>query len=243
MKATLLLPALLAGAIVAAAAGLAARGDSTRTTTVVAPSGTRPAAAVSPFALTPSQLYRRAAPGVVHVRAGGRATCAGFAVDRRGDVVTAARTLAGGRPVTVSFGADGRGQTRRARVVGRDRDGDVAVLRVDPAGIDLHPLPLGDSAGVAVGDPTYAIGNPLGLDRTLTTGVVSAVRRRAIETDAALSAGSFGGPLLDARGQVIGIALRRQGANRGIGFAVPSNTAKRAVAAALGGSYTIVTRR
>jgi putative serine protease PepD len=240
MKATLLLPALLAGAIVTAAAGLAG-GGSTRTTTVVAPSGARPAAGVAPFAVTPSQLYRRAAPGVVHVRAGGRSGGAGFAVDRRGDVVTAARTVAGGRPITVSFGADGRAQTRRARLVGGDRAGDVAILRVDPRGLDLHPLPLGDSAGVAVGDPTYAIGDPLGLDRTLTTGVVSAIGRRAIETDAALNPGSFGGPLLDARGQVIGIALRRQGANRGIGFAAPSDVAKRAVAAARGGSYTIVT--
>jgi S1-C subfamily serine protease len=121
--------------------------------------------------------------------------------------------------------------------------------------VALHPLGFADSSTVAVGDATFAIGNPFGLDRTLTTGVVSAVARRisapngfsighAIQTDAALNPGNSGGPLLDDRGQVIGINSQittgsavnaSQTSNSGIGFAVPSNTAKRVVAALIQG--------
>jgi putative serine protease PepD len=138
-------------------------------------------------------------------------------------------------------------------VVGTDPSTDVAVLQFDPHGIPLHPLSFADSSSVAVGDATFAIGNPFGLDHSLTTGVVSAVARQigapngvsisqAIQTDAALNPGNSGGPLLDDRGRVIGISSQivsgsvgGQGSNSGIGFAVPSNTAKRVAAALVHG--------
>ena len=128
-------------------------------------------------------------------------------------------------------------------MIGKDPDTDLAVLSVNPEEVDLHPLPLGDSAAVRVGDPTVAIGNPFGLERTLTTGVVSALQRRitapsgfaiedVIQTDAAINPGNSGGPLLDAAGRVIGvnsqIATGGEGAagSVGIGFAVPVATVK-----------------
>jgi putative serine protease PepD len=127
--------------------------------------------------------------------------------------------------------------------VGKDPDTDLALLRVEPDGLDLRPLDLGSSASVQVGDPTVAIGNPFGLEQTLTTGVVSALQRRltapsgfqiddVIQTDAALNPGNSGGPLLDAAGRVIGINSQIAtgggdgNGNVGIGFAVPVNTAK-----------------
>ena len=131
-----------------------------------------------------------------------------------------------------------------AKPLGKDLDTDLALLRVDPDGLDLKPLELGDSGTVQVGDPTVAIGNPFGLERTLTTGVVSALQRRltapsgftidnVIQTDAALNPGNSGGPLLDAAGRVIGINSQiatgggdSAGGSIGIGFAVPVNTAK-----------------
>jgi S1-C subfamily serine protease len=132
--------------------------------------------------------------------------------------------------------------TVAARVVGKDPDTDLAVLSVNPRGIGLHPLALGDSKAVRVGDPTVAIGNPFGLDRTLTTGVVSAKQRRitapsgfsidnVIQTDAAINPGNSGGPLIDATGRVIGINSQIATAagaagNVGIAFAVPVDTAK-----------------
>jgi S1-C subfamily serine protease len=127
--------------------------------------------------------------------------------------------------------------------MGKDADTDLAVLAVNPEEAKLHPLPLGDSRAVRVGDPTVAIGNPFGLERTLTTGVVSALQRRitapsgfaiedVIQTDAAINPGNSGGPLLDAAGRVIGVNSQiatGEGSNGsvGIGFAVPSSTVKR----------------
>ena len=144
--------------------------------------------------------------------------------------------------MTVQF-ADKK--TATARIVGQDRSTDLAVLRVDTSGLDLHPLALGDSKAAQVGDPTIAIGNPFGLERTLTTGVISAVQRRikapngfaidnVLQTDAAINPGNSGGPLLDATGRVIGInsQIETGGSgtgNVGIGFAVPIDTAKRII--------------
>jgi S1-C subfamily serine protease len=135
-------------------------------------------------------------------------------------------------------------RTVSAKPLGKDLDTDLALLRVDPQGLDLQPLELGDSSTVEVGDPTVAIGNPFGLERTLTTGVVSALQRRltapsgleienVIQTDAALNPGNSGGPLLDASGRVIGINSQiASGGDRGsvgIGFAVPVDTAKEVI--------------
>jgi S1-C subfamily serine protease len=140
--------------------------------------------------------------------------------------------------VTVTLDGD---TTREARVIGKDDSTDLAVLQIEADGLDLRPLRLGDSDAIEVGDPTVAIGNPFGFDRTLTTGVVSALQRRitapdgytiddVIQTDAAINPGNSGGPLIDASGRVIGInsqiATGGSTGSVGIGFAVPSNTAR-----------------
>ena len=132
----------------------------------------------------------------------------------------------------------------QAKILGRDRSTDLAVLKVDPKGLELKPLILGSAKDVEVGDPVVAIGNPFGLDRTLTTGVVSAKQRQiqglvagfrisdVIQTDAAINPGNSGGPLIDAGGRVIGIntQIATDGStpgNVGIGFAVPIDIARK----------------
>jgi putative serine protease PepD len=163
----------------------------------------------------------------------------GFVTDKRGDIVTNDHVIAGGSDIRISFGDDSR--TYPAKVVGEDPSTDVAVLRVDAPQSMLHPLAFAASSDMQPGDPVYAIGNPFGLERTMTAGIVSAVGRdiqapdgrtipNAIQTDAAINHGNSGGPLLDSSGQVIGIASQIQGgtvdANVGVGFAVPGNTAR-----------------
>jgi S1-C subfamily serine protease len=228
----------------------------TRTVVEPAPLG----AAASPVgeragALTVREIYRRDAPGVVFVRARSVqagdspfdfaqrtenvATGSGFVIDEDGHLLTNAHVVAGATDVRVTF-SDQR--TVGARVVGKDEDTDLAVLEVEPDGLHLEPLTLGESRSVQVGDPTVAIGNPFGLDRTLTTGVVSAKQRRitapsgfsidnVLQTDAAINPGNSGGPLIDATGRVIGVNSQiatagGSGGSVGIGFAVPIDTAK-----------------
>jgi len=132
-----------------------------------------------------------------------------------------------------------------AKILGKDESTDLALLKVDPAGMHLVPLQLGSSSAVQVGDPAVAIGNPFGLERTLTTGVISAVHRPiqapngfqiddAIQTDAPINPGNSGGPLIDATGKVIGInsQIETGGSGNGsigIGFAVPIDTAKKII--------------
>jgi len=141
--------------------------------------------------------------------------------------------------VTVSFE---KGKTVEAQVVGKDPSNDLAVLKISTDGLTLHPLTLGDSSSAQVGDPVYAIGNPFDLERTLTTGVISALQRQitapngftidnVLQTDAPINPGNSGGPLLDAAGRVLGINSQIEtggsgGGSVGIGFAVPINTAK-----------------
>jgi S1-C subfamily serine protease len=219
-----------------------------------------PALAVSAAggALSAREIYRRRAPGVVFVRAqtlrtgsspfdlDGDAqesvsTGSGFVIDEEGLILTNAHVVESATDIEVTFSDR---HTVSASAVGSDPDTDLAVLRVRGQEDDLHPLELGDSSTVQVGDPTIAIGNPFGLERTLTTGVVSALQRRltapsgftiedVIQTDAALNPGNSGGPLLDAAGRVIGInsqiASSNGGGNVGIGFAVPVNTAKQVI--------------
>jgi S1-C subfamily serine protease len=210
-------------------------------------------------ALGAREIYRRDAPGVVFVRAQTlrtdptpfdvfntaeptEATGSGFVIDEDGLILTNAHVVAAATSVQVTFSDS---HTVSAKPVGKDLDTDLALLRVDPDGLDLEPLELGDSETVQVGDPTVAIGNPFGLERTLTTGVVSALQRRlsapsgftienVIQTDAALNPGNSGGPLIDASGRVIGINSQiatggDPGGAVGIGFAVPVNTAKEVI--------------
>jgi S1-C subfamily serine protease len=172
-----------------------------------------------------------------------RALGSGFVIDRAGDIVTNYHVVRGATSIQVSFSDNER---YRARLVGTDPSTDIAVLKVHVQANALRALPLGDSDAVRVGDQVIAIGNPFGLDRSVTAGIVSAVQRRieapnnlsighVIQTDAALNHGNSGGPLLDAQGEVIGVNAQietggtSQG-NVGIGFAIPVNTVKNVVA-------------
>ena len=161
----------------------------------------------------------------------------GFVYDNEGHIVTNDHVVQGATAVKVTF-ADG--STHEATVVGTDPSTDLAVLKVDAAAGKLHPLTLANSDDVAVGDGVVAIGSPCGLAGTLTTGVVSALDRTidgtngysipgAIQTDAAINHGNSGGVLLNMRGEVIGVTSQiesESGGNVGIGFAIPSSTAR-----------------
>jgi S1-C subfamily serine protease len=202
---------------------------------------------------TVNEIYRKDSPGVVLVESrrsaqaspadpfgqpgGGTATGSGFVIDEDGHIVTNAHVVDGAESVQVTLGEDG--ESFDADVVGADPSTDIAVLQVDAPDDQLHPLTLGDSGSVEVGDPVVAIGNPFGLDRTVTAGIVSALQREirspngftindVIQTDAPINPGNSGGPLLDANGRVIGVNSQIEASggngNVGIGFAVPIDT-------------------
>jgi S1-C subfamily serine protease len=248
----------VAGAVVEAAFGDSS--DSTASASTVASATRSPASSPRPAsasdALTPEQLYRRDAPGVVVITATATQTVpgtfftpptrqqvsslgSGFVIDGKGDIVTNDHVVAGATTLRVGFSGTA---TYPAKVVGADASTDLAVVRVDAPTSALHPLALADSGLIQVGDPVYAIGNPFGLDRTLTAGIVSATGRdiqspnglsigHAIQTDAAINHGNSGGPLLDRHGRVIGVNAQLEngmssGGNVGVGFAVPSNTVR-----------------
>jgi S1-C subfamily serine protease len=250
-----------AGAAVGIVEGLDLGGGGKTSTTVVqqAPlGGSDNASNDSSSGLTAGDIYKRDAPGVVFVRSQivqrtqspfnfglpqeqrGEATGSGFVIDKSGTILTNAHVVNGASKVNVQF-ADK--QSVAAKVLGKDESTDLALLKVDPEGLKLTPLTLGSSNGVQVGDPAIAIGNPFGLERTLTTGVISAIKRTiqapnnfqiddALQTDAPINPGNSGGPLIDATGRVIGInsqiATGGSGSTGsvGIGFAVPIDTAK-----------------
>jgi S1-C subfamily serine protease len=172
---------------------------------------------------------------------GGTATGSGFVIDTEGHLLTNNHVVENANRITVKLGSSERSYP--AKVVGADPSTDVALLEVDVPADQLHPLTLGDSSKVEVGDPVVAIGNPFGLDRTVTSGIVSALQRQieapagfsishVIQTDAAINPGNSGGPLIDAQGEVIGINSQIEtgggssGGNVGIGFAIPINTAR-----------------
>ncbi|WP_320672489.1 S1C family serine protease [Patulibacter defluvii] len=248
---------VLCSAAVAGGAGgavlVAAVAPDGRTTTVTqaaaVTAASRPVADTGGTALSAREIYQRSKDAVAFVTAAGgqgTATGSGFVVSADGYVVTNEHVIDGARRVTVEIGDR---KAVPARVVGVDASTDVALLKVDSGGTRLPVLSLGDSTSVQVGDATYAIGNPYGLDRTLTTGVISALHRSiqspngyaindVLQTDAALNPGNSGGPLLDAGGRVIGVnsqiatsssASGGEGGNTGVGFAVPSSTVARVV--------------
>jgi S1-C subfamily serine protease len=207
---------------------------------------------------TVHEIYSKVGPGVAFIQArvqqsssslipgggsgSGTATGSGVALDKRGYVLTNAHVVEGGTNVTVRFGKQ---DPVDAKIVGRDPSTDLAVLKVDPSKTKLSPLQLGDSNKVQVGDPAIAVGNPFGLDNTVTTGIISALQRsidapngfsidHVIQTDASINPGNSGGPLLDASGKVVGINAQIEtggGGNGsvGIGFAIPIDTAKQVV--------------
>ena len=189
-----------------------------------------------------SAVYAAASPAVVSVRTGGGAGT-GFLIDDGGKIVTNAHVVGDSERVTVRFGED---ESHDAEVLGTDPSSDLAVVSIDPDDLPggVKPLRFADSRSVRVGDAAIAIGNPFGLDRTATEGIVSGIGRHiaapngfsideVIQTDAPINPGNSGGPLLDAAGRVIGvnaqIATGGSSGNVGIGFAVPSNTARQVV--------------
>jgi len=254
--------ALVGGAVVAvviaAAGGLGSESKSITTiqSAPIAPSN----ASQQSAGLTPHEIYVRDAPGVAFVtstvvqqsespfnlfgggsesKSQGEDTGSGIVIDANGTILTNWHVVENAVKVTVSFE---KGKTVEAQVVGKDPSNDLAILRIPTDGLTLHPLTLGDSSAVQVGDPVLAIGNPFDLERTLTTGVISALQRQitapngftidnVLQTDAPINPGNSGGPLLNALGQVIGINSQIETGGSGdgsvgIGFAVPINTAK-----------------
>jgi S1-C subfamily serine protease len=270
MKSTLRTPfasALLGGAVVAAFFAIAISAGwidskTTTTTTTSAPLTAPVSSKESGDTNTVNQIYSHDGPGVAFIesteapeesaaplspfggeeesRGGGIATGSGFLIDNEGHILTNNHVVEGATKVEVRLGSS---QTEHeAKVVGADPATDVALLKVDVSASQQHPLSLGNSAKVQVGDPVVAIGNPFGLDRTVTAGIVSALQRQiqapngfsishVIQTDAAINPGNSGGPLIDSEGRVIGINSQIQtgggnDGNVGIGFAVPINTAR-----------------
>ena len=205
-------------------------------------------------AFDPSAIYQREAPGVVTIIStgldgGGESGLgSGFVISGSGEIATNAHVVTSGEgaairkadQVYVRFKDDNQVP---ARIVGFDPFSDVALLRVDPAGLTLRPLPLGSARDLAVGAPVAAIGSPFGEDQSLSIGVISALDRSiqsltgfatvgAIQTDAAINHGNSGGPLLDGRGRVLGINAQIQtssGEGSGVGFAVSVDTVKRSL--------------
>jgi S1-C subfamily serine protease len=209
----------------------------------------------------PKAIYDREAPGVVTVislfeggnldalgQQGGGGVGSGFVLNGEGEVATNAHVVTTGegddaqraQEVYVEF-ADGN--TVDAEIVGTDPNADIALLKLDPEGLKLEPLPLGESSSVEVGEPVAAIGSPFGEQQSLSVGVISAVDRSiasltdfrisgAIQTDAAINPGNSGGPLVDAEGRVIGVNQQiksTSGGGEGVGFAVPVDVVKRSI--------------
>lgn len=207
------------------------------------PSGT---ATIGDGGISVGEVYRQDAPGVVSVDVTssqlGPGGGSGFVLDETGHIVTNQHVVDGAENISVRFAGGAR---KTAEVVGEDPSTDVAVIRVDAPRSLLEPLTLGDSDALGVGEPVVAIGNPLNVGISVTTGIVSGLGRpieapndytisNAVQTDAAISSGNSGGPLLDARGVVIGInsqvaSAGDQGVAQGVGFAVPINTARDSV--------------
>ena len=192
-----------------------------------------------------SDVYERVHRGVVKITTGnGLGT--GIVLDNRGDILTNDHVVEGASRLNVSFDSN---VSRSAKLIGTDPSDDLAVVKIDASGLDLHPLTLGDSTGVKVGDTVYALGNPFGYTNSFSEGIVSGLDRsmtapngftigHAIQTDAAINPGNSGGPLLDANGQVVGINAQiasngqtagGEGQNNGVGFAIPVDTAKAVV--------------
>ncbi len=261
-----------AAAAAAAIAFLVPHGTTTRVVEPVGGGAAKLASNATP-SLTLHQVYEKDAPGVVAIRAsstprssafgafggeGGESgaegggegarrtdTGTGIVISSRGLILTNEHVVDGAGEITVAL--DGQSaHTRRAKVLTENRSTDLAVLQIETGGLALHPLTLADSSNVQVGEGVVAIGNPFGLNWTLTNGVVSALGRHiqapdgsgisgAIQTDAALNPGNSGGPLINAAGEVIGVNSQiastgsssgSQGGSVGVGFAISSNTVK-----------------
>jgi S1-C subfamily serine protease len=260
--APLLIAAVVGGGV--ALAGAEATGllddEANTVETVGTAESSAPAAFSENDRLSVGEIYRRSGPGVVQIRTTSTQTVepdplnpfgfpeeqqqqalgSGFVIDKSGRIVTNYHVVQGADTIEVGFS---NRDTVKARVVGTDPSTDLAVLKVDVDARALTPLRLGDSDRIRVGDSVVAIGNPLGLERSVTAGIVSALHRPltapdnftiddVIQTDAAINSGNSGGPLIAANGRVIGVntaiatGSTGAGGNIGIGFAVPINTVR-----------------
>ena len=267
-----IVPALLAGiAALALSFGVAACGGSdssgtgsavatTTTTTTASDSATGRPVLAQGTGFDPQAIYSEAAPSVVTIlsiigdaadpTSAGQGS--GFVINDNGEIVTNAHVVTdateagGGQPINeadevyVEFGD--RNQVP-ADILGIDPNADVALIKVDPDGLDLNPIELGDSDSIQVGAPVAAIGSPFGQEQSLSVGIVSATDRSidsltqfkidgAIQTDTSINPGNSGGPLIGSDGKVIGIDQQintTSGGNEGVGFAVPINLVKRSI--------------
>jgi S1-C subfamily serine protease len=257
--------ALLGGALVAVVGLIAVsagwvKSEASTTTTLAAPLAAPVVSKSGDESNVVNQIYRSDGDGVAFIESdlapqesetlspfgesesegGGTATGSGFVVDAEGHVLTNNHVVEGAERIRVKLGASDTAHS--ATVIGADPATDLALLKVDAPAGQLHPLTLGHSAEMEVGDPVVAIGNPFGLDRTVTSGIVSALQRQiqapngfsisnVIQTDAAINPGNSGGPLINAEGEVIGINSQIEtggggNGNVGIGFAIPIDTAR-----------------
>jgi putative serine protease PepD len=209
------------------------------------------------------EVYKALAPGVAYITTVSRfetffgeeveqesGNGSGSVIDDKGHILTNHHVVEGASKLTVSFGGD---KVFPATLIGGDPDTDLAVIKIDPPKEGLRIVPFGDSDSLVVGQKVLAIGNPFGLDRTLTTGVISGLQRpirarnnrpidAAIQTDASINPGNSGGPLLDKNGRMIGInsqILSRSGGSVGVGFAIPVNTAKRIIPQLIENGYVV----
>jgi putative serine protease PepD len=269
MVGALLVAALAGGTVAVVGAALVGTGEHTTTIREIVQQEPLSQSDVSQAdqgrRLTVRDIYKLDAPGVVQVTTTTkvklpqtdwfgnpfgipgtdvqRSLGSGFVIDKAGYIVTNYHVVGSARTVKVSFSNN---DLMNAEIIGRDPATDVALLKVRASSRALRPLDLGNSDNVEVGDQVAAIGNPLGLDRSITLGIVSALHRsltspqgtpidRVIQTDAVLNHGNSGGPLLNAQGQVVGVSSAiatgdTSDGNLGIGFAIPINTVQDVVA-------------
>jgi S1-C subfamily serine protease len=269
MAGALFAAALAGGTVAVIGAAVVGTGEHTTTVRELIPAPPTVSGNVSETSqtrpLTVRAIYDRDAPGVVQVTTTTkvklpqsdwfgnpfgppgtevqRSLGSGFVIDKAGYIVTNYHVVGNAQSVQVSFSNN---DSMKAEIIGKDPATDVALLKVEASSRALKPLALGDSDGIHVGDQVAAIGNPLGLDRSITLGIVSALHRsltspegtpidRVIQTDAALNHGNSGGPLLNAQGQVVGVSSAISTGdsgetNTGIGFAIPINTVRDVVA-------------
>jgi putative serine protease PepD len=243
---------LLAAACVGAGGGAVAYATLSDGSTVVKQVTVQPSEPIasSSAPLSVNQIYRRAYRGVVEITVttsaaaspfGGSGTAkaqgSGWVYNSSGNIVTNEHVVDGASSISVRFW---NGKTYSASVVGTDKSTDLAVIKVDAPSSELHPLSVGNSGDLQVGDGVVAIGSPFGLEETVTSGIVSALHRAieapnnftindSIQTDAAINHGNSGGPLLNAQGQVVGVNAQIRsdsGGNEGVGFAIPSSTVR-----------------
>jgi putative serine protease PepD len=251
---TIIVASLLAAACLGAGGGAVAYSQlhDNGSSTVVKQVTVEQADQASAAPLSVNQIYRRAYRGVVEITvtepatsgtpfggSGGtqQAQGSGWVNDSDGHIVTNDHVVDGATSIKVRFWD---GKTYSATTVGTDRSTDLAVIKVDAPSSELHPLAVGDSTQLQVGDGVVAIGSPFGLEETVTSGIVSALHRAiqgqtnftindSIQTDAAINHGNSGGPLLNTQGQVVGVNAQIKsdsGGNEGVGFSIPSATVK-----------------